>query len=51
MDMPNTKKLIETYRSAPAGWVGVTHHIGWETLTHGDVGSVGLAPSACAESR
>jgi hypothetical protein len=47
MDMPNTKQLITTYRSPPSGWVGATHHMGWETLTHGDVGSVGLAATTC----
>jgi hypothetical protein len=50
MKMPNTKRLIESYRAAPAGWVGITHHFGWETLTHGDTGSVGLEPSACADT-
>ena len=47
MKMPVTKKLITTYRSPPQGWVGITHHMGWETLTHGDVGSIGLTPSVC----
>jgi Alginate lyase len=50
--MPNTKRLVETYRSPPTGWAGITHHIGWETLTHGDVGSVGLTPAPpCAGAR
>jgi hypothetical protein len=45
--MPATKQLITMYRSPPPGWVEITHHMGWETLTHADVGSVGLAPTAC----
>ncbi len=51
LGMPNTKQLIEAYRSPPAGWAGVTHHIGWETLTHGDVGGIGLGPAACGDAR
>ncbi len=47
ISMPITKQLITSYRKPPAGWVGITHHMGWETLTHGDVGSVGLAPTLC----
>ena len=44
MSLPLTRELITRYRSPPDGWVGATHHIAWETLTHGDVGSIGLAP-------
>jgi len=47
LPMPKTRALIDTYRAPPAGWVGVTHHMGWETLTHAEVGSVGLSPTAC----
>jgi hypothetical protein len=43
--LPLTRQLIEHYRSPPSGWVGANHHMAWETLTHGDVGSLGL-PSA-----
>jgi hypothetical protein len=42
LSMPFTRQLIGRYRSPPSGWVGATHHMAWETLTHGDVGSVGL---------
>jgi hypothetical protein len=44
--LPMTRQLIEHYRSPPAGWVGANHHMAWETLTHGDVGSLGLPPAA-----
>jgi hypothetical protein len=47
MPMPATAQVITLLRSPPAGWVGATHHIGWETLTHGDVGSVGLGSTSC----
>lgn len=40
--LPLTRQLVARYRSPPAGWIGATHHIAWETLTHGDVGSAGL---------
>ena len=42
MNLPRTRELLMRYRSAAPGWTGATHHMGWETLTHGDVGSVGL---------
>jgi hypothetical protein len=42
--LPLTRQLIARYRTPPTGWAGATHHMGWETLTHGDVGSVGLPP-------
>jgi hypothetical protein len=45
MSLPFTRELIERYRSPPTGWVGATHHMAWETLTHGDVGSVGSVGS------
>ena len=35
MSMPLTRELIMRYRSPPSGWVGATHHMAWETLTHG----------------
>jgi predicted outer membrane protein len=35
MSMPLTRELIMRYRSPPPGWVGATHHMAWETLTHG----------------
>ena len=47
LSMPETAKLLKTLRAPPDGWVGATHHIGWETLTHGDLGSVGLAATTC----
>jgi hypothetical protein len=48
MSMPNTKKLITRYRtSPPPGWIGATHHISWEQVTHADVGSVGLPVTGC----
>jgi hypothetical protein len=47
MSMPNTKQLITAYRTPPTGWVGITHHMGWDTLTHADVGDVGLGPATC----
>jgi hypothetical protein len=47
LSMPETAKLLKTLRAPPDGWVGATHHIGWETLTHGDVGNVGLATTTC----
>lgn len=35
--MPNTLALIQTIRPT-----GATHHMVWETLTHGDIASAGL---------
>ena len=35
--LPETKKLIQNIRPTDA-----THHMAWETLTHGDIGAVGL---------
>jgi predicted outer membrane protein len=42
LNLPHTRQLIAHYRSPPSGWVGATHHMAWETLTHGELGSVGL---------
>jgi hypothetical protein len=39
MSLPNTKALIARIRPTAAG-----HHMAWETLTHAEVGSVGLPP-------
>jgi hypothetical protein len=36
--LPNVSALVTKMR--PGGETG--HHIAWETLTHGDVGSVGI---------
>ena len=47
--MPLTKQLLAQVRSPPPGWVGITHHMGWETLTHGDVGAVGLPAPSCGQ--
>jgi hypothetical protein len=49
LSMPQTATLIQTLRSPPSPmvWIGATHHIGWETLTHGDLGSVGLSETTC----
>jgi len=35
--LPNTSTLVDTIRPT-----GATHHMVWETLTHGDIGSAGL---------
>jgi hypothetical protein len=35
--LPETKKLVESLRPT-----GATHHMAWETLTHGDIGKAGL---------
>ena len=35
--LPETSKLIKSIRPTDA-----THHMAWETLTHGDIGSAGL---------
>ncbi len=40
--LPQTRELVVRYRNPAPGWVGATHHIARETLTHGDLGSVGL---------
>lgn len=39
--LPKMAAVIPTNR--PTGW---NHHMAWETLTHGEVGSVGLPPLA-----
>jgi hypothetical protein len=41
LSMPLTRQIVGRYRSPPPGWVGATHHMAWETLTHGDVGNAG----------
>lgn len=35
--LPETQKLVQSIRPT-----GQTHHMDWETLTHGDIGGVGL---------
>lgn len=35
--LPETKKLVQSLRPTDA-----THHMAWETLTHGDIGKAGL---------
>jgi hypothetical protein len=44
MSLPNTKALVMAYRAPalPTGWIGAHHHMAWETLTHAEVGSVGI---------
>jgi hypothetical protein len=44
MSLPNTKALVLMYRapSLPTNWVGAHHHMACETLTHAEVGSVGV---------
>jgi hypothetical protein len=44
MSLPNTKALVMKYRapSLPMNWIGAHHHMAWETLTHAEIGSVGL---------
>jgi hypothetical protein len=37
MSMPAVRKVIEILRAPPRGFTGATHHMAWETLTHGDV--------------
>jgi predicted outer membrane protein len=37
MSMPAARKVIEILRAPPKGFTGATHHMAWETLTHGDV--------------
>jgi hypothetical protein len=39
IDLPKMSAVIPTNRPT-----GVNHHMNWETLTHGDMGSVGLPP-------
>jgi alginate lyase len=36
--LPETKQLLQNIRPTDA-----THHMAWETLTHGDIGAVGLS--------
>ena len=37
VSMPQTLKLVQSIRPT-----GATHHMAWETLTHGDIGAAGL---------
>jgi len=39
IDLPRMAAVLPTNRPT-----GVNHHMAWETLTHGDVGAVGLPP-------
>ena len=39
VDLPNMAAVLPRIRPT-----GVNHHMAWETLTHADVGSVGLPP-------
>jgi hypothetical protein len=39
LTLPETKKLVDAIRPT-----GADHHMVWETLTHAEVGAVGLAP-------
>ena len=37
LPLPETQTLIKAIRPT-----GATHHMAWETLTHGDIGLAGL---------
>ena len=37
MPLPNVAQLVKAIRPT-----AINHHMNWETLTHADVGSVGL---------
>ncbi len=42
--LPKMAAVLPTNRPT-----GVNHHMAWETLTHGDIGAVGLPPVAAAQ--